>query len=71
MRFSGFVLLRDNENDIKFINRRNFWVEQAFSAEVIYNDAVHTQRDTADSAGNQTQRYYLCIWFPVESAVLS
>ena len=25
-------------NDGKFINKRNFWVEQAPSAEVIYND---------------------------------
>ena len=31
-------------NDRRFINRKNFWNEQAPSAEVIYNDAVHTQR---------------------------
>ena len=36
-----------------------FWVEQAPSAEVIYNDAVHSLRRTADSKGNRTQRYYL------------
>ena len=36
-----------------------FWVEQAPSAEVIYNVAVHTQRSTADSKENQTQSYYL------------
>ena len=43
----------------KFINRRNFCVEQALTAEVIYNDAVHTQRSTTISKGNQTQRHYL------------
>ena len=43
----------------KIISRRNFWVKQAASAEVIYNDAVHTQRSTADSKENPTQRYYL------------
>ena len=41
-------------NDGKF-NRRNFCVEQAPSAEVNYNDSVHTQHSTADSKGNQTQ----------------
>ena len=46
-------------NDRKFINRRNFRNKQAPSAVVIYNDAVHTQRSTADCTGNQTQRYYL------------
>ena len=35
-------------NDGKF-NRRNFCVEQAPSAEVNYNDSVHTQHSTADS----------------------
>ena len=43
-------------SDGKFINRRNFWVEQAPSAEVIYNDAVHTQHNSADFTGNQAQR---------------
>ena len=43
-------------NDEKFINRRNFWDEQAPSAELIYNYAVYTQRSTADSKGNQAQR---------------
>ena len=43
-------------NDGKFINSRNFWVEQAPSADVIYSDAAHTLRSTADSKGNQTQR---------------
>ena len=33
-------------NDKRFINRRNFLNEQAPSAEVIYNDDVHTQRNT-------------------------
>ena len=50
-------------NDGKFINRRNFWGEQAPAAEVIYNDAVHIQRSTADSKVNQTQRYYLMQYF--------
>ena len=36
-------------NDRRFINRRNFRSEQAPSAEVIYNDLVHTQRSTAYS----------------------
>ena len=45
--------------DGRFITRRNFWNEQALSVDLIYNDAVHTQRNTADSTGNQTQRYYL------------
>ena len=41
-------------NDEKFITRRNFWKEQALSAEVTvtYHDAVHTQRSIADSIGN-------------------
>ena len=46
-------------NDEIFITRRNFWNEQALSEDVIYNDAIYTQRSTADSTGNQTQRYYL------------
>ena len=46
-------------NDEKFINRRNFWIKQAPLVEVIYNYAVHTQRSTADSQENQTQKYYL------------
>ena len=37
---------------------RNFWNEQALSADVIHNDAVHTQRSKADSTVNQTQKYY-------------
>ena len=36
-----------------------FWNDQTLSAEVIYIDAVHTQRNTADFTGNQTQRQYL------------
>ena len=43
-------------NDARFINRRNFRYKQALSAMVIYNDAVHSQRSTADSTGNQIQR---------------
>ena len=43
----------------RFITGRNFLNEQALSAAVIYNDAVHTQRSTADSTENQTQRLYL------------
>ena len=43
-------------NERRFITRRKFWNEQALSAEVIRNDAVHTQRSTADSTGNQTQK---------------
>ena len=39
-------------NDGKFITRTNFLNEQALTADVIYNDAVHTQRSTADSTGN-------------------
>ena len=39
-------------NDGGFITRRNFWNEHALSAGVIYNDAVHTQRSTADFTGN-------------------
>ena len=46
-------------NDRRFINRRNYWNEQALSAEVIYNDAVHTERSTAEFQGNQTQKYFL------------
>ena len=42
-------------NDRRFITRRNFSNEQALSAEVIYNDANHTHRNSADSWGNQTQ----------------
>ena len=48
--------LKSPLNDRRFINRRNFQNEQVQSAEVIYNDAVHTQHSTADSTGNQTQR---------------
>ena len=51
--------MRDNLNDIRFANRRDFRNRQAPSAMVIYNDAVHTQRNSAGSTGNQTQRYYL------------
>ena len=40
----------------RFITGRNFWNEQAPSAEVIYNNAIHTQLSTADYTGNQTQR---------------
>ena len=43
-------------NDGKFITRRNFYNEQALSADVIYNDAVHTQHNSADFTGNQAQR---------------
>ena len=59
LRSSGFVKLRINESpfdDGKFITRTNFWNEQALSADVIYNEAVHAQRSTADSTENQTQR---------------
>ena len=35
-------------NDRKFITRRNFWNEQTLLAEAIYNDAVLTQRSTAE-----------------------
>ena len=35
---------------------KKFWIEQALSAEVTYSEAVHTQRSTADSIENQTQR---------------
>ena len=41
--------MRSPLNDEKFISKRNFWVKQAPSAEVIYNYAVHTQRSTTDS----------------------
>ena len=41
-------------NEGKFINRR-ISIEQTPSAVAIYNDAVHTQRITADSKENQTQ----------------
>ena len=46
-------------DDEKFIYRRNFSVKQAPSAEVIYNYAIQTQRSTANSKENPTQRYYL------------
>ena len=46
-------------DDEKFISKRNFSVKQAPSAEVIYNYAIHTQRSTANSKENTTQRYYL------------
>ena len=49
-------------NDRRFSYRRNFWNEQAPSAEVIYNDTVHTQRSTVASAGKQIQRYYLRVF---------
>ena len=48
-------------DDEKFISRRNFSVKQAPSAEVIYYYAIHTQRSTADSKENPTQRYYLLL----------
>ena len=51
--------MKGSFNDGKFISRRNIGKEQALSMDVIYNDAVHTQRSTADSKGNPTQRYYL------------
>ena len=38
-------------NGRRFINKRNFCNEQAPSAEVVYIDAVHTQRSTADLIG--------------------
>ena len=43
-------------NDGRLITRKNFWNEQILSSDVIYNDAVYTQRSTADSTENQTQR---------------
>ena len=43
--------------DRRFITRRNFFNEQALSTDVIYTEAIHTQRSIADSTGNQTQRY--------------
>ena len=43
----------------KFIYRRSFSVKQAPSAEVIYNYAIQTQRNTANSKENPTQSYYL------------
>ena len=48
--------MKSSFDDGRFITRRNFWNEQPLSADVIYNDAVQTQRSTADSTGNQTQR---------------
>ena len=33
-----------------------FGMNKHFSADVIYNDTVHTQCSTADSTGKQTQR---------------
>ena len=47
--------MRSPFNGEKFISRRNFWVKQAPSAEVIYNYAVHTQRSTADSKEPNTE----------------
>ena len=38
----------------KFINRRNFWNEQAPSTKIIYIDAVNTRRSTVDFTGSQT-----------------
>ena len=46
-------------NERRFINRRNFWSEQALPADVIYSDAIHFQRSTEDTAGNQAQEYNL------------
>ena len=46
-------LFATNHWNITFCN------EQALSADVIYNDAVHTQHSTANSTRNQTQKYYL------------
>ena len=43
-----------------FINK-NFWNKQAPSAEVIYNDALHTQRRTADSTGTKISHVALQI----------
>ena len=44
-------------NDGRFITGRNFWNEQALSADIIYNDAVYTQRSKENnSTGNQIQR---------------
>ena len=51
--------MKSHFNDKKFINRRNFWIEQAPLVEVINKYAVHTQRSSADSKGNQEQIYYL------------
>ena len=48
--------MRSPLDDRRFITRRNPWNKQAPLAEVINNDAVHTQRSTAHSIGNQTQR---------------
>ena len=45
----GWESMKSPLNDRRFISRRNFWNEQALSAEVIYNDAGHIQRCTADS----------------------
>ena len=42
-------------NNKGFINSRNFCNDQAPSAEVIYNNVVHTQRSTTNSTGKQTQ----------------
>ena len=44
-----YLSMKSPLNDRRFINRRNFLNEQVPSAEVIYNDAVHTQRSTADT----------------------
>ena len=43
-------------NDRRFIIRRIFWNNETLSAQVIYNDAIHTQRSTADSQENQTRQ---------------
>ena len=51
--------MKNSFNDEKFINKRNFWVEQAPLAALIYNYSVHIQSSTAVSMENQTQRYYL------------
>ena len=40
-------------NDGRFITRSDFCNEQALLAAAIHNDAVHTQRSTADSTENQ------------------
>ena len=51
--------MKNSFNDEKFITKRNLWSKRALSADVIYNDAVHTKRSTGDSKGNQTERYNL------------
>ena len=50
--------IKSHFNNGKFSNR-SIWDEKSPSAEVIYNDGVHTHCSTADSKGNNTQKYYL------------